>query len=337
MIFKSIYFRTRGGLTQGWGNIFRLSWFAGYCRSKGCNDITFFVEGPVEVCNYLISLDFLVVNLAEGITLEKEKKIFSQYKNSDLLIMEMLESHYERQLLLKNYTNKLVVFDDLLEHKYCSDLVFCGQNLPDYGNKFISDSSTDFKIGYKYFMAKPEYKIFSKKQKEYSRNINNLLVIFGGGKYDLAYIKTAHAISKIHNISVDIIIGYSPNQKLVDELEEILPCANILGGVDDVARRMWESDFMIVSAGYCKIEAALTKTPSLSIATQWHQIPLGEEFYRYCGMPYLGYMGFISVEHIRQSIMRYMTKESRVEMIEQFKSIDANGMNRTYRAIQNYI
>ena len=151
--FKSIIFRTRGGPTQGWGNIFRLSWFALYCRDHGVDNITFFVEGPEEVSSYISSLNFVVVNLDEGISLEDEEKIFSMHPESDVIVMEMLESNYDRQKTLKKFTKKLVVFDDLMEHQYCSDLLVCGQNLPNYGNKSISDDSTIFKTGYKYFMA----------------------------------------------------------------------------------------------------------------------------------------------------------------------------------------
>lgn len=335
MTFKSVNFRTRGGSTQGWGNIFRLSWFASYCRDRGVNNITFFVEGPKEVSSYLASLNFVVVNLDEGISLEDEKKIFSKYPESDVIVMEMLESNYDRQKILKKFTKKLVVFDDLMDHQYCSNLLVCGQDLPNYGNKSISDDITIFKTGYRYFMANPDFKKYSLKKKKYPHQIKKLLIVFGGGKYDIAYIKTAHAISKIDNLNIEIILGYSSNNKLVEQLREILPYSKIIGGVSDIAQRLWESDFAIVSAGYCKIEAALTKTPAISIATQWHQIPLGEEFYRYCGMPFLGYMGFVSTENILDSLLIQAQLENRLQMIERYDSIDANGMSRTYKLVES--
>ena len=257
------------------------------------------------------------------------------HPESDVIVMEMLESNYDRQKTLKKFTKKLVVFDDLMEHQYCSDLLVCGQNLPNYGNKSISDDSTIFKTGYKYFMANPDFKKYDQKKKKYPNQIKKLLIVFGGGKYDVAYIKTAHAVSKIDNLNIEIILGFSSNKKLVAQLREILPNSKIIGGVNDIARRLWESDFAIVSAGYCKIEAALAKTPAIAIATQWHQIPLGEEFYKYCGMPFLGYMGFVSTENIFDSLLIQIQLENRLKMIERYESIDSNGMSRTYKLVES--
>ena len=43
-----IVYRTRGGPTQGWGNVFRLASFAERCRDRGHADATFLAEGPPE-------------------------------------------------------------------------------------------------------------------------------------------------------------------------------------------------------------------------------------------------------------------------------------------------
>ncbi len=328
----SIHFRSRGGATQGWGNIFRLATFARYCMEQGHGEICFFVEGPREVRTYLEEQDFKVVSLPEKLSLSEEAKIMSEYSNSDVLIMEMLECSYERQRMLRRHTGKLVVFDDLLDHYYCADIVVCGQVLPGYGNCSISEKRTRFFTGYDYFMCRPEFMDYREREKEYGDSIRNMVVLLGGGHYEIGFLKVAHALSALsQRIDPVFVLGYGDHGRLKEKLQLIVPGAEICGGVDNIEDMLWRADAAIVSGGYCKLEAAIIGTPSIMIATQWHQIPLAEEFHRHTGMPYAGYMSFFAVDELRTHIEALESRDKRMEMAYNGKAVvDGKGIERVY-------
>ena len=335
MDLQKLYFRTRGGPLHGWGNIFRLEAFASFCRENAPSDIRFFVEGPGEIIKYLERKGFKITLLPEDISLEEESRIFAEYPKADVIFMEMLDSNYSRQAVLKKYTRQLVVFDDLLDHRYCADIVLCGQDLPGYGNIDISDRNTKFLTGTKYFLCRPEFKPYLTKRREYSESIRNILIVLGGGRYDIGYLKAAKALALSESgIKTEFVLGYASNEELVQEIRKILPQAEIRRGVTNVEELLWETDFAIASGGYCKFEAAMTKTPFAIMATQWHQIPLASEFSKKTGTPFLGYMSFVPPADIMKCIKTFNSADRRKEMAHKAsKIIDGNGFYRAYSEI----
>ncbi len=332
---KILYFRTRGGPKHGWGNIIRLGAFAAYCRERGDKGIRFFVEGPQEVITYLSNQGFQTTNLPDDVSFEEESKALSNFPKADIFIMEMEDCNYHRQLMLKNHTNKLVVFDDLLDHQYCADIVVCGQSLPGYGNKDISSQTTEFFLGLDYFLSRPEFNPYITKNRSYSESIKNILISLGGGQYDVAHLKVARALAACTDpITPSFILGYAAQDKLKNEIRKLLPHAIIHSGVNNIEQMFWECDLAIVSGGYNKLEAAITGTPAIIIAVQWHQIPLAEEFSRESGMPYVGYMSYIHSDDIKREIERLKSQKKRREICIKSKTvIDGHGFERVYSEI----
>jgi len=331
----SIHFRTRGGPNHGWGNIHRLADFADRCRALGHDGIRFFAEGPDTVADYLSGRGFEVTALPEDISLEDERAILSGHGQADVLICEMLDCTPALQSLLGQFTDKLVVFDDLLDHRYDADLIVCAQALPDYGNMEVSAPGAKFLTGYEYFMFSPSYQAFQGKQRDHAESITSILVAFGGGRYDGAYIKTARAIASMpSNPEATFVLGYGADEALANEIKRELPGATVLGGVDNMAELLSAADLGILSAGYLKLEAAITGTPAVLVATQWHQIPLAEEFVKRCGAPYVGYMGFVTTDSIAQAINRLESAGARRELSGRAaKVVDAGGFERVYENI----
>ena len=332
---KTLYFRTRGGPVHGWGNIIRLGSFAEYCRGYGHKDIRFFVEGPKEVVTYLNHCGFKVVELPEDVSLEDESNIFSKYTKPDVLIVEMEDCNYYRQQMLKEHTPKLIVFDDLLDHQYCADLVVCGQALPSYDNKEISNPDTQFLLGFDYFLCRPEFLAYADMDRSFPPSISNVLISLGGGRYDVGYLKAAYALTDYkETITPTFILGYAVQDRLKGEIKEILPHAKIYGGVKDIDKLFWQADLAIVSGGYNKLEAAITSTPAVIMSVQWHQIPLAEEFSKITGMPYVGYMSFTTPGKIQNQMENYQPLDKRKELSHHARTvIDGKGFDRVYSLV----
>lgn len=330
-----LYFRTRGGHLQGWGNIYRLSSFAKYCGERLNCESRFFAEGPREVAAYLEQEGFPTTQLAEDISIQDEGNVFAKYPKAHYIFMEMLDSSYERQSSLKKFCDKLVVFDDLADHIYCADIVVAGQDLPGLGNIALSAKRAKYLTGSKYFPLRPEFAGYADKKRTYKKNLESILVAFGGGNYDAAYLKTARALSAMSGrIKVKFVIGNSCGKDLAYELKQIMPRAEVISGADNIDALLWQSDFALVSAGYLKFEAAATKTPFAMVATQYHQIPLAEGFNRKARAPYLGYISYFTEKDVIHAVNSFWKVEKRFLLGERVhKSIDGRGMERVFKEI----
>lgn len=330
---KRILFRTRGGPTQGWGNVFRLAAFADLCKERINVSIRFLAEGPAEVADFIKSRGYSVERLPDEVSLQDEEAALETLGRFDIAIMEMLECDRHRQRLLNSYANRVVVFDDLLDHTYECDLVVCGQDLPQYGNISISSPSTQFLTGYEYFMLSPTFMRYIGKKRTLNEKVKTALVTFGGGRYDVAYLKAAHALSRFPDIQTTFILGPAATE-LGNELLAILPESTILGRVDNIDELLFSSDIALISAGYLKLEAAITKSPAIMIATQWHQIPLAEQFSAKAGMPSAGYMGFTTPHELADHIQQLLPLSARQKNTDSaLQVVDGRGAERVFTAL----
>ena len=332
----AIFFRTRGGPTQGWGNVVRLASFAQWCRDAGNHEITFFAEGPAEVATYLRERGFEVVHLPDDIDLEAEARALSEHGRAAKVFVEMLDVTPERQALLHGVCDQLIVFDDLCDHIYDADLVVCGQSLPSHANRSLSSEGTRFLTGPEYFLCRPEFLPFADREREYSPELGSILVSLGGGAYDVGYLKVAQALAALsipeREPEVTFVLGHGRSE-LRAKLQEFLPRARVLGGVDDLEQRLWDCDLAIVSGGYTKLEAAVTQTPCLVLSAQWHQLPLAEEFAKSTGVRHLGYMAYVRPEEITAAVHSLRSADTRCFGAQRARlAVDGRGFERVYRA-----
>lgn len=328
-----IYFRTRGGASQGWGNIVRLTTVIKFLNKKKIKTLVFF-EGDRNIHNYFNKNKINCFRMKENISIIDEKKIYANFHKPDVFIIEMINCNYQRQILLKKHSKMLVVFDDILSHKYIADVVISMQNRK---NKIIKSNKTKFVSSYNFFPYREDLINISKKKKTISPNLRKILVILGGGKYDVAFYKIAKAVKKLSfNPQVDMILGHSNYRRLRSSLKKINSKLNLIAGTDKVSRYLKNTDLAIVSGGYTKLEAAASKTPLFAICTQWHQIELSKSFKSFTGAPYLGHMTEISINDISRLIEKFKSSKLRKKLKTSFeKKIKTEGVKNIYNFIQN--
>ncbi len=324
------WFRTRGGPTHGWGNIFRLAAVAEACRTRGVTDLRFVVEGPPEVHAWLRERGFAVTELAEDCSVEAESTVLAGLGHADLIVMEMLEVTWARQAMLREHCARLAVFDDLCDHTYCADVVVVGQDLPSFANADLSAPHTRFLTGYDYFLNRPEFDQYVGRARMHRPRLQRVFITLGGGRYDVGYLKAAHALRRLGpSVLPTFVLGYANHGRLADHVSEVVPWAEVLGGVSDMPERLWDTDLAIVSAGYSKIEAAITGTPALMMSAQWHQIPLAQTFSAASGMPDLGYMSYVSVDALEQALRGLASADARKSAATRARAaVDGRGLGR---------
>lgn len=300
------------------------------------SSIYFVVEGPESAAEYVQDSGFSVSRLDDGTSLEAEREFLRSVATPDLIIAEVLDLDWHRQLMLKEMSTTLVVFDDMLSQRYCADMVVCGQTIPRHGNAVLSSPETEFLIDPKYFVLDPAYGKCAKPEQHVPDAIGSVLVAFGGGMYDLAFEKTALALNGLDwTADTTFVLGPSSSADLRSRIRDLVPHAEIIGSVDNMASLLSKSDLAIVGGGYLKLEAAVCKTPAIMIATQWHQIPLAETMHKVSGMPYVGHMSYIEPADIRMYIDACRDPRFRSSLAEECSAlVDCDGLIRVIDRIE---
>lgn len=326
---RTITLRTRGGPRHGYGNVYRLLGVAEFLRRAGVPRVRFLLEGPQEVAGIVRRAGFEAWVLDEGLDPAEEARALAELEPSDLCIVEMLDLDVARQRVLKARTRRLVIFDDLLDQRYEADLVVCGQDMKRDGDAVLRGPHTTLFSGYEWFLLPQAFRGVRKTVAQQPDRIAKVLVAFGGGSYDLAWLKTARAAARCAgDLAFTFVLGPAASGALHTEVAELCPGARILGE-GDLPREFAAHDLAITSAGYLKIEAAATGTPAITLATQWHQIPLGEAFSEAVGAPYLGVMPYVGAGAIEVAIRTLRDPRLRRAIVARgLDLIDGEGLDR---------
>jgi spore coat polysaccharide biosynthesis predicted glycosyltransferase SpsG len=292
---QTIYFRTRGGDRQGWGNVIRLlSIYNFFSKKFKC---LFIYEGNENVRRYIDKLNINSLKLKTNIKVFEEKKVIDKLKKSDFSIMEMLNCNFLRQKIYKDKSKKLIVIDDILKKKYCSDIVICGQK------KYTKFSNLNLKSGYKYFPLRDDFKKFLKKKKKIKKNIRKITVILGGGKYKVAYIKIINFF-KNTNYNITVILGME-NNDLYNLYNNKYKNIHLVKTEYNLSRKLFYSDLVICGGGYTKVETAYLKTPMIVFPVQKHQISLCQDFFKYTKIKYLPLPTKLQIKTLKSIISEY--------------------------------
>ena len=103
----------------------------------------------------------------KNISINEEIKLLKNFNFKINIIVEMLDFYYEHQLNYRNQNFNVVILDDLLEQRYCSNVIICGQEHTYQKPEIIKEKYTKFYYGYDYFPMNPllkiSYKSFEKK------------------------------------------------------------------------------------------------------------------------------------------------------------------------------
>ena len=295
---KKVYLRSRGGGKQGWGNIYRL--IAIYDLIKSKYNCLFIFEGTNEVANFIKEKKLKYIRLKENITLNQEKKIIDRLGNADLSIIEMLDCSLGRQKIYKKKSNKLLVFDDILNKKYCADKVISAQ----YKSKFRNIKNLI--SGYEFYPLRKKYNNYKNKKKKIKKKIEKVLVCLGGSSYNLGNEKM-YNFFKNKNFKTIIIQG---NEQKRLYFKKQVKNKNVLfkSKIKNLAKLIFDADIVIAGGGYVKIETAFLQTPMIILPVQRHQLELVKDFNKYCNVPFISYPSKLNNKMIAKNFNKYSYK-----------------------------
>jgi UDP-2,4-diacetamido-2,4,6-trideoxy-beta-L-altropyranose hydrolase len=203
---------------------------------------------------------------------EQTRSILREYR-PDWLIVDhyALDARWERAL--RGSFGKLMVIDDLADRPHACDLLLdqnLGRKAEDY--TMLVPESCERLIGPKFALLRPEFAALREYSLERRRKpeLKRLLVTMGGVDQPNATGKVLEALRACplpNGCQITVVMGAT-----APWLEEVRECArqmpystDVVVNVDDMARRMAESDFAIGAAGSTVWERCCLGLPSVVV------------------------------------------------------------------------
>mgnify|MGYP006085944141 CR=1 FL=1 len=283
---KNIVFRVDSGNGIGWGHMMRCFSLAEAFSSKNAK-ISFisrklsgslckFIEENGYDVHYLPNKDLEWKNDAK-----KTIKIINNLDPVDWLVVDNYELNHTWETILKPYTKKIMVIDDMTKRKHNCDLIL-DQNFYENMKKCydgLIPHNCKKLIGPKFALLRKDFLRIRKNLRKRDGKIKRILVSFGSSDPTNEIMKALDAINQLDNkqIKVDIVLGISdktPNnmKKLFSNKSNI----NYHYQSTKIAHLMNTADLSIGSGGSTTWERCCLGLPSIVSISATNQKKLTE-------------------------------------------------------------
>jgi len=296
-----IVFRVDGSNEIGLGHVYRMITLAN--RMSFNHEVFFLMNedkklGIEKVKEYKYPI--IIFKTKEEL-LKKIERI-----NPNIVINDILDTDKEYICDLKKKGYFVVNFEDMGEGAEYADIVINAL----YEKSYPSENHY---YGYKYACLRDEFFIFP--PKHVKKEVNNILITFGGSDPNNLTLKTLKALRKLNlkNIVITVILGlgYSQKEELynyVNTLREEGFMINIKENVKIMAKEIYNADIVITSNGRTIYEVASIGTPCISISQNEREAR--HLFVHNCsGIKYLGMAYTLSENDIAFAIKRLIEND----------------------------
>jgi len=186
-------------------------------------------------------------------------KKLTDYK-PNIVINDILDTSKDYILMLKKLGVFVVNFEDLGEGAEYADLVFNAlyENTAPLENQYF---------GYRYVVLRQDFYYYPFKQP--SKDVNNILLTFGGVDQNNLTLKTLMALENIgydKEITVVLGLGYGFYDSLINFTKKTNLNIKIFKNVRSMAKLVYNSDIAVTSKGRTIYEIASLAVPCIAIA-----------------------------------------------------------------------
>jgi pseudaminic acid biosynthesis-associated protein PseG len=266
--------RADGGSKIGMGHITRCLALAEELKCEKC-DITFITKNIEAVTKKLIEEKFKFIALPD---LQTEEIIYMKEKTKgfDVLITDSYDINFKYLDEIKKTGIFLVTVDDLNSlESYPSDIVINGNIYAEDLNYKATYGQTKFLLGTKYALLRKEFRNIP--PKEIKDTAENILITMGGSDPSGFTLKILEIIKDRKDLKIDVVIGASFEEKLVNEINELIKRSGNISTYHDVNAEimkelMIKADIAISAGGSTLYELAAAGVPTLVIIAADNQI-----------------------------------------------------------------
>lgn len=225
----------------------------------------------------------------------------------DLLVVDSYAIDITWECMLRPYTKKIMVIDDLANRKHDCDILL-DQNLYDdmykrYNGLIPSDCECF--LGPSFVLLRDEFYIAREKLSRKRSELRNILVFFGGIDASNETTKTLQAIDKLNkpDLIVNVVVG--KNNPYKEEVANY--CAmhdnwNYYCQINNMAELMVDADLAIGAGGTTTWERCFLNLPSIVITVADNQVEGAMVSSKEGIIKYLGLSRNVNVEAITQAI-----------------------------------
>ncbi|WP_153732396.1 UDP-2,4-diacetamido-2,4,6-trideoxy-beta-L-altropyranose hydrolase [Sporosarcina obsidiansis] len=288
----NIVFRTDASIQIGTGHVMRCLTLAKQLQRHGA-EVTFICRDLVgNIIAYLQSQKVEVLSLprAENFTNDLEW-ISENWKQDaidtasflkqlgckvDVLVVDhySLDNKWEEEL--DNLVSSVFVIDDLANRHHTCDFLLDQNYYNNMQERYIGlvPDECVLLLGPDYVLLRDEFIEVAKRPKVRSGKVENLIIFFGGTDPTGETIKALEAIQELdlQFENIDVVVGASNlNKEKVEELCKVIPNAQFLCQVNNMAELMRKADLAIGAGGATTWERFYMGLPSLVVITADNQ------------------------------------------------------------------
>jgi UDP-2,4-diacetamido-2,4,6-trideoxy-beta-L-altropyranose hydrolase len=186
-------------------------------------------------------------------------------KNTDILIIDSYSLDETWHQLLRPFTKKIIVIDDLADRKFDCDILInqnLGTKVEDYKDKILNNC--ELLLGCKYSLLRPEFfelRVKALEKRLITKKIKNILINFGGSDSNNITYTVLEQLDKSFNIVV-VLGKASPHIAMIKDYAKV--CAiKVLINTNNMAKLMFDADLMIGAAGTTSWERCSLGLPAL--------------------------------------------------------------------------
>ncbi len=333
---KNIVFRVDSSFNLGSGHIVRcLTLAAGLIKSQKV-EITFITRNDEGNFNHLIEAvsEIKICQIANDTQddIAATKAIIQELPPTDLLIVDHYQLDLEWEKALSAFTKKILVIDDLYNREHQCDFLL-DQNILTSTNPYLNlvKNPCTFFLGPKFALLREQF-AQQKKSIQPLKEINNLLLFFGGSDAENETIKALIAMNlqKIRCIVPN-------NSKVKDFIKAFDERDNIefLYNVKEMAMLLAATDLYVGAGGSITWERFCMGTTGLVTAIAPNQMEIAEQLdtlkYHY----YLGSSKEVTVTTYIKTISEIMTNMDEFNSYREkaFNLVDGRGVEKIVEAI----
>ncbi|MDD5439074.1 MAG: glycosyltransferase [Candidatus Omnitrophica bacterium] len=333
----AIFFRAKGGLKDGWGNIMRSRLMARYFlkHEKGAV-VSMLIEGDDAVRSFMAKEGYDGISVKEKITLEDEERCLDA-SDPAVVITDMLKVPSGLLSLYRRHCRKLVIFNDMGYDYTDGDIIVNPQILASYPPRRMGQKHLN---GTDYFILQED--IITARQtvakKEVPARARNLLVIMGGSVEDGIGTLCSRVIDNLGDtdMKISFVLGYEHN--ISEKNLRYFESRNVMlvSGTDEIGSVMAKADIALASSGFVKYELAALGVPAVLVSIVDHQDALARAFAgRGACAEYAGNIHAVTPESLARSILGLAgDKEQRAMMAANGRRlVDGNARQRILKEL----
>jgi len=255
----------KASVADGMGHIYRQINIAKELKKRGY-EISFYIPEFTPAINLLIQSQFTPRPINREFSITKYLDKFF-----DFIILDLQDTTESLVSSIKQFTRKIVSFEDLGTGRNHADLLIdC--NLAPSESKNIS-SNTKALFGPDYSVLHSNFSHYRKQPRKFNTSIKSLLITMGAtDPQELTFPLTKLFLKKKNFTKLTVLTGHNTtNRSKLNKLSAQFKSLNILGPIPNIAQILWEHEAVVCAGGITLHEAIAVGTPAFTINQVNHQ------------------------------------------------------------------